>query len=120
MSSPVDQLTGTGAEFRPAGALTDLNQALAPYSGPWNLKLAAHLLRRAGFGGSPADVGSVAAAGMSTSVERLIHFGPDSLPTQPDGDITYDFSPTADPKQRQRAFSWPCALHQRVLDPGHG
>jgi uncharacterized protein (DUF1800 family) len=104
MSSPVDQLTGTGAEFRPAGALTDLNQALAPYNGPWNLKLAAHLLRRAGFGGSPADVGSVAAAGMSTSVERLIHFGPDSLPTQPDGDISYDFSPTADPKQRQRAF----------------
>ncbi|MBV8171655.1 MAG: DUF1800 domain-containing protein [Candidatus Eremiobacteraeota bacterium] len=104
MSSSVDQLTGTGDEYRPAGALTDFDEALAQYKGPWNPRLAAHLLRRAGFGGSPSDIASATSAGMDATVQRLIHFGSDSLPAAPDGDISFDFSPTADQKQRQRSF----------------
>ncbi|MBV8081375.1 MAG: DUF1800 family protein, partial [Candidatus Eremiobacteraeota bacterium] len=104
MSSSVDQLTGTGDEYRPAGSLTDVDEALAEYKGPWNPRLAAHLLRRAGFGGSDAEIAAVASAGMEASVQRLIHFGNDTLPYQPDGDISFDFSPTADPKKRQRSY----------------
>ncbi len=104
MASSVDQLTGTGAEFRPAGDLTDFDGALAPYKGPWDARLAAHLLRRAGFGGSSAEIAAAASAGMNSSVDRLVHIAPDSLPTQPDGDISFDFGPTADKRQRQRAY----------------
>ncbi len=39
---------------RPAGA-TDTGSRPRPYRGPWDERLAAHLLRRAGFGGSPED-----------------------------------------------------------------
>jgi uncharacterized protein (DUF1800 family) len=49
------------APFRPPGSL-DVAQALTPYAGPWDARLAAHLLRRAGFGGSPADIARLAAA----------------------------------------------------------
>jgi uncharacterized protein (DUF1800 family) len=62
--------------FRPAGSL-DVSSALQPYSGPWNRRLAAHLLRRAGFGGSPADVERFAALSPGAAVEALIRF-PDS------------------------------------------
>ena len=100
----VDQLTGTGAEFRPAGALLDPNVALAPYKGPWSPRLAAHLLRRAGFGGSPSEIAALADAGAHNAVDKLIHFSPDGLPQAPEGDISYDFSPLADKKQRGRAL----------------
>src|SRR5689334_8576086 len=40
-------------EYRPHGAV-DVSTALLPYAGPWNPQLAAHLLRRSGFGGSAA------------------------------------------------------------------
>jgi len=104
MSSSVDTLTGTGDEFRPAGELMDLDVALAPYGGPWNSRLAAHLLRRAGFGGSPADIATYAGMGVRDAVDRLLNFVPDSLPAQPDGDISFDFGPLADQRQRRRAY----------------
>jgi len=104
MSSSVDQLTGTGDEYRPAGSLTDFDEALAEYNGPWNPRLAAHFLRRAGFGGSASEIAAVASAGMQASVQRLIHFGQDTMPAAPDGDISFDFGPTADKRQRQRSF----------------
>jgi uncharacterized protein (DUF1800 family) len=100
----VDALTGTGTEFRPAGALLDTDEALAPYKGPWSPRLAAHLLRRAGFGGSPSEIADSAKAGMSASVGRLTNFASDSLPSQPQGDISYQFGPNADKKQRQRSY----------------
>ncbi len=71
------------ATYRPAGAL-DIATALDPYTGPWNRRLAAHLLRRAGFGGSPEDVARVASMAMPAAVESFIHFpSTRSLAAQP-------------------------------------
>jgi uncharacterized protein (DUF1800 family) len=78
-SSSEDQPTS----YRPAGTL-DLATALQPYAGLWSARQAAHLYRRAGFGGTPDDVAKASAAGMRAAVDALIHF-PDtsSLPAQP-------------------------------------
>jgi uncharacterized protein (DUF1800 family) len=69
--------------YRPAGTLS-APAALLPYSGPWNRRLAAHLLRRAGFGGSPADVDRFAAMTPPAAVDALVRF-PDAsaLPARP-------------------------------------
>ena len=104
MSTSVDTLTGTGAEYRPSGTLMDLSDALSPYQGPWSPRLAAHLLRRAGFGGSPSDIAMYADMGVHDAVDRLLHFVPDSLPAQPDGDITFQFGPLANQMQQRRAY----------------
>ncbi len=58
--------------FRPQGALPAF--PLAYYSGPWNARLAAHLLRRAGFGGSPSDVRRLARVSMRDAVASLVNF----------------------------------------------
>jgi uncharacterized protein (DUF1800 family) len=73
----------TSDNFRPAGNL-DAASALLPYRGPWNARGAAHLLRRAGFGGSPTEVSAFAAMPIDAAVDRLIHF-PDTsqLPAGP-------------------------------------
>jgi uncharacterized protein (DUF1800 family) len=65
--------TSPAASYRPAGLL-DAARALRPYAGPWNARLAAHLARRAGFGGSPADVERLAATTMNGAVDSFIHF----------------------------------------------
>jgi uncharacterized protein (DUF1800 family) len=71
------------APYRPAGTL-DLRTALEPYRGPWTERLAAHLLRRAGFGGTPTDIARFAALDMNAAVDALVTF-PDtsSLPAMP-------------------------------------
>jgi uncharacterized protein (DUF1800 family) len=58
---------------RPAGHL-DIATALDPYSGPWDARLAAHLLRRAGFGGSPDEIARYASLRPGDAVESLIRF----------------------------------------------
>lgn len=58
---------------RPAGSL-DLAHALEPYAGPWNTRLAAHLLRRAGFGGSTAQVTRLAGMPIHAAVDSLVNF----------------------------------------------
>jgi uncharacterized protein (DUF1800 family) len=70
--------------YRPAGTL-DLANALAPYHGPWTVREAAHLLRRAGFGGSPADVARLTSGSMNAAVDGFVRF-PDTsaLPTTPE------------------------------------
>jgi uncharacterized protein (DUF1800 family) len=69
--------------FRPPGTLPA--SPLAAYAGPWNARLAAHLLRRAGFGGSPAEVDRAGAASMHAVVDSLVHFpATDGLPPPPD------------------------------------
>jgi uncharacterized protein (DUF1800 family) len=71
-------------QYRPAGTLSP-STALAPYRGPWNDRLAAHLLRRAGFGGSPSDIARFAAMPVDRAVDALIHYPKDSgLPGAPD------------------------------------
>ena len=70
------------ATFRPPGALPV--SPLAPYAGPWNVRLAAHLLRRAGFGGSPADVTRLAKLSPGDAVESLVRFpAAPALPASP-------------------------------------
>ncbi len=69
--------------YRPPGVL-DLSTALEPYTGPWALRHAAHLYRRAGFGGSPADVARATAAGMHAAVDSFVRFADTSaLPAAP-------------------------------------
>jgi uncharacterized protein (DUF1800 family) len=92
------------AEYRPAGAI-DISTALVEYRGPWNEKLAAHLLRRAGFGGSPQEIAAATSAGMEATVARLTRLGPDQLPQAPQGDITYQNGPGADKMQRRNAIA---------------
>jgi len=58
---------------RPAGPL-DAAGALRPYGGPWNQRLAAHLMRRAGFGGSPDEIRAMAAMSPAEAVASLVHF----------------------------------------------
>jgi uncharacterized protein (DUF1800 family) len=71
------------ALYRPPGAL-ELSTALEPYAGPWGVRQAAHLYRRAGFGGSPDDVARATSAGMHASVDGFIRFADASaLPAQP-------------------------------------
>ncbi|MGD0473422.1 MAG: DUF1800 domain-containing protein [Candidatus Velthaea sp.] len=77
--------------FRPQGALPAA--PLAAYRGPWNARLAAHLLRRAGFGGAPAEIARFAQGSMHDAVTSLVLFpsaanlpsGPDDLPS--DGEL---------------------------------
>jgi len=68
---------------RPAGSL-DAADALRPYSGPWNERWAAHLMRRAGFGGSPDEIRALAAMPVAGAVESMIHFPSTANMPQPD------------------------------------
>jgi uncharacterized protein (DUF1800 family) len=58
---------------RPQGQL-DPATALQPYRGQLDERLAAHLLRRAGFGGTPDDVSRYAALSVNDAVESLVRF----------------------------------------------
>jgi uncharacterized protein (DUF1800 family) len=62
-----------GGIFRPQGQLDEAT-ALAPYHGALNERLAAHLLRRAGFGGAPDDVRRYAAMSVNDAVESFVRF----------------------------------------------
>jgi len=75
--------TTAPSSYRPTGTL-DASTALLPYAGPWNRRLAAHLLRRAGFGGSPDDIERFASMSSRAAVDSLVRF-PDtsSLPARP-------------------------------------
>ncbi|MGP6157876.1 MAG: DUF1800 domain-containing protein [Vulcanimicrobiaceae bacterium] len=57
---------------------------LAAYSGAWNSRLAAHLLRRAGFGGSPDTLARFAAMPLHAAVDALVNVpASDGLPEVP-------------------------------------
>ncbi|MFM8720693.1 MAG: DUF1800 family protein [Chthoniobacterales bacterium] len=49
----------------------------------WNSEAAAHLLRRAGFGGTPEDAEVLAAAGLEGAVDRLLADDGRGLPSPP-------------------------------------
>ncbi|MGH7737246.1 MAG: DUF1800 domain-containing protein [Candidatus Tyrphobacter sp.] len=72
---------------RPDGHV-DFATALLPYRGELNARLAAHLLRRAGFGGTPQEVARYAAMSPGDAVESLVRFADTSALPSP-GDV-YD------------------------------
>jgi uncharacterized protein (DUF1800 family) len=84
MAAPVTaQATPPPASYRPPGTL-DLSRALEPYSGAWGPREAAHLYRRAGFGGSPDDVARAASAGMRAAVDGFLRPpAANALPAEP-------------------------------------
>ncbi|HTU69500.1 MAG TPA: DUF1800 domain-containing protein [Candidatus Baltobacteraceae bacterium] len=73
---------------RPAGQL-DFTTALSPYAGPWNDRLAAHLMRRAGFGATPDEVARYGAMSPHDAAEALIHFPDTSRLAPPPGVMAY-------------------------------
>src|SRR5689334_14522868 len=75
------------ATNRPAGRL-DIASALLPYRGTWDERRAAHLLRRAGFGGTPAETARYVSLGVNGAVDTLVHF-PDTR-SLPEPDDVYD------------------------------
>ncbi len=77
-------MTGNApASYRPAGEL--VADPLAAYRGPWNARLAAHLARRAGFGGSPADIARLAASSLEVAVDSYVKFpSTDALAAAPE------------------------------------
>jgi uncharacterized protein (DUF1800 family) len=73
----------TASSYRPAGAL-DIASALEPYRGRFDERAAAHLLRRAGFGGTPDEIRRAASGTMAAAVDALISFpATDPLPAAP-------------------------------------
>ena len=62
-----------GGILRPSGQL-DSATALQPYRGTLDERSAAHLLRRAGFGGTPDEIRRYAAMSPGDAVESLIRF----------------------------------------------
>jgi uncharacterized protein (DUF1800 family) len=79
-------MTETVSTYRPAGTL-NLSAALEPYRGPWNERLAAHLMRRAGFGGTPEQVAALGRQSMDRAVDSLVKFpSTTALPAAP-GDM---------------------------------
>jgi hypothetical protein len=61
--------------FRPAGTL-DAATALQPYRGTLDERSAAHLLRRAGFGGTPAEIARYVGTPAGRAVDGLIALPP--------------------------------------------
>jgi uncharacterized protein (DUF1800 family) len=87
----IDTSTDPQVGFRPPGGL-EAATALAPYAGRFGPRHAAHLLRRAGFGGSEADVARTTSLGMASAVDALLHpSAPDAdFPEYPDVALLYD------------------------------
>jgi uncharacterized protein (DUF1800 family) len=71
-----------GGIVRPAGRLDD-SSALSPHAGRLGERAAAHLIRRAGFGGTPTDVGRVAAMTATEAVASLLTLTPASAVKPP-------------------------------------
>jgi uncharacterized protein (DUF1800 family) len=85
VSAKLDTSTDPQVGYRPAGTL-DAGTALAAYDGHFGPRQAAHLLRRAGFGGTPADIAAFAQLDAQRAVDALFHA------TDPDGTFV-DYPP---------------------------
>ena len=86
----IDTSTDPQVGFRPPGALDAA--PLAPYAGRFSTRHAAHLLRRAGFGGSVADVARMTSLGTTGAVDALLHptVADADFPVYPPSEILYD------------------------------
>lgn len=91
----LDVSTDPQVGYRPTGSL-DAGTALAPYSGHFGVRQAAHLLRRAGFGGSAADVAELASTDMNVAVHSLLH--------PADADLAFDDYPPSDILYNSKRF----------------
>jgi uncharacterized protein (DUF1800 family) len=118
------------APYRPIGSL-DASTALAPYRGEWNRRLAAHLQRRAGFGGAPAGLARLAQMPIDEAVDSFVRFpASEALPAAP-RDLG-DEAPAASGPERRRALialqSWwleraiatPAPLQEKMTLFWHG
>jgi hypothetical protein len=97
----LDTSTDPQVGFRPSGPLEA--NPLDEYRGAFGRRQAAHLLRRAGFGGTPAEIDALASLGMQGAVASLLH------PSKPEVDfVDYpDATLLYDPKVRtQTAENW--------------
>ena len=72
VSTRLDTSTDPQVGYRPSGSL-DLSSALAPYTGHFGPRQAAHLLRRGGFGGTPADIAAFSQLDAQRAVDALFH-----------------------------------------------
>lgn len=77
-----------------AGGAGDLSPLPAE---AWHAGHAAHLLERAGFGGTPDEVERLAALGLEGAVRRLVYFDGVSDATMPEFDHSGVFDPGLDP-----------------------
>ena len=68
----LDTSTDPQVGYRPPGTL-DLATALGRYDGPFTKRHAAHLLRRAAFGGTATEIDTSASFGMMGAVDALLH-----------------------------------------------
>jgi len=86
----LDTSTDPQVGYRPPGSL-DVTP-LAPFSGRFTARHAAHLLRRAGFGGTAADVDRTRSLGMHGAVDALLHPDGDDVtfPAYPPNDVLYN------------------------------
>lgn len=75
-------LAGASLPSGPSGAgHPDLDPWVATASDPWDKRKAAHLLRRAGFGGSPEEVNALVALGADRALDLLLTPNNTPLPT---------------------------------------
>jgi uncharacterized protein (DUF1800 family) len=94
----LDTSTDPQVGYRPPGPL-DVASALLRYSGAFTHRHAAHLLRRAGFGGTASEVEALSALGAQAAVDSLLHpaQADTAFPDYPDVAALYD------PKRRNAA-----------------
>lgn len=97
-------IAAMNAQAAPADWQDDLQPIAAS---DWGLKNAAHLLERAGFGGTPAEVARLAAMSSRQAVQSLVRYGQISNPLPP-------FVPSGvhDAGLEPFAFSRPAATNQ--------
>ena len=75
------------AIWRDRAGRAGFNLAMSSRAGiPWGPEAASHLLRRAGFGGTPEDAEVLAAAGLDGAVDRLLADDGRGLPAPPSTD----------------------------------
>ena len=88
----LDTSTDPQTGFRPLGTLGDAVTSLARYEGRFTMRSAAHLLRRAGFGGTVSDVAALTPLGADRAVDSLLHpsGAATDFPAYPPTDILFD------------------------------
>ena len=97
------------ATFRPPGVPPA--DPFVPFTGAWTARSAAHLLRRAGFGASPAELARVAALTNASAVAEMLHVAdrsPEAAPGPTSGRLLPDDPSPAerDARLASRATAW--------------